>query len=60
VTRLKQCVRLAHAIPLLGDQLSIDGLVRAADQQRDWTLVAVAIDPADPSVLSAADAWAEA
>jgi hypothetical protein len=45
---------------LLGDQLSIDGLVRAADQRRDRTLVAIAIDPVDPSVLSAADAWAEA
>jgi hypothetical protein len=53
VTRLKQCVKLAHAIPLLGDQLSIDEPVRAAGQRREWTVAAVGIDSVDALELNA-------
>jgi len=58
-TRLKRCVKLAHAVPLLGDQVSIDRPVRAADQGRERTVIAVRINAVDPLVLNAADAWAE-
>ena len=53
-------MRLAHAIPLLGDQVGIDGSVRAADQRRERTVFAVGINPVEALVLNAADAWAEA
>jgi hypothetical protein len=36
-----------------GDQLSIDGPVCAADPRREWTVVAVGIDPVDALELNA-------
>ena len=60
MTCLKRCIKLAHAVPLLGDQVSIDGPVRAADQGRKRTVIEVRINTVDALVLNAADAWAEA
>jgi hypothetical protein len=56
---LKRCVKLAHAIPLLGDQLGIDGPVRAADQRGEWTIVALGINAVDALMPNAANAWTE-
>jgi len=60
VTCLERGVELTHAVQLLGDLLSVDGLVGAADQRCKRTIVAVGIDPVDALVLDSADARAEA
>jgi len=60
VACLERGVELTHAIPLLGDLLSVDGLVGAADQRCKRTIVAVRIDPVDALVLDSSDARAEA
>jgi len=51
---------MTHAVPLLGDLLSVDGLVGAADQRCKQTIVVVVIDPVDALVLDSSDARAEA
>ena len=57
---LERGVELTHAVPLLGDLVSVDGLVGAADQRCKRTIVAVRIDPVDALVLDSSDARAEA
>jgi len=53
-------LRETHAIPLLGDQLTVDGLVGAAEQGWKRTVVAVGINPVDAPVLDTQNAGAEA
>jgi hypothetical protein len=60
VAGLERGVELTHAVPLLGDLLSVDGLVGAADQRCKRTVVAVGIDAVDALVLDSSDARAEA
>ena len=60
MTCLERGVELTHAVPLLGDLLSVDGLVGAADQRCKQTIVVVVIDPVDALVLDSSDARAEA
>jgi hypothetical protein len=57
---LERGVELTHAVPLLGNLHSVDGLVGAADQRYKRTVVAVGIDPVDALVLDSSDARAEA
>ena len=57
---LERGVELTHAVPLLGDLLSVDGLVGAADQTCKRTIVAVRIDPVDALVLDSSNARTEA
>ena len=59
MTCLERGVELTHAVPLLGDLVSVDGLVGAADQRCKRTVVAVGIDPIDALVLYVLDAWAK-
>jgi hypothetical protein len=55
VACLERGVELTHAVPLLGDLLSVDGLVGAADQRCKRTVVVVGIDSIDALVLGSAD-----
>src|SRR4029077_20085342 len=56
VACLERGVELTHAVPLLGNLLSVDGLVGAADQRCKRTVVAVGIDAVDALVLDSSDA----
>jgi hypothetical protein len=60
VPSLKRCVKLAHAVPLLGDQVGIDGPVRTTEQRCGRAVIAIGINPVDALVLNAADARTEA
>ena len=48
-------VELTHAVPVLGNLPGVDGLVCAADQRCERTVVAVGIDPVDALVLDSAE-----
>ena len=57
---LERGVELTQAVPVLGDLLGVDGLVGAADQRCNRTVVAAGIDPVDALMLDSADARAKA
>src|SRR5215831_20112506 len=58
--RRKGGEELAHAVPVGGDPVEMQGALGLTDERSEWSVIPPGIDTVEPLVMQASDTWAKA